>query len=303
MKYKTEQFIIESAIDELPISVMEIAPIETAPKAVVQLAHGMSVHKERYLPFMKYLAELGYCCVISSHKGHDQSKTNNNICYFFEGGAIALVEDLHQITNFIKSKHSKLPLYMLGYSMGSLVSRAYIKKYDYEINGLIVCGCPSNNKTGIHVAEIDMIDNAHRKTSSYSLNDFNNNANSIITTDTITSSSKETLQEYDDDPLDGFVFTLNGFSALLDLMNTVYSKSGWTVTNKDLPIWFISGEHDPCMISKAKLAEAMCLLQLVGYENVSHRLYSGMRHEILNEDKKEVVFKDIAKRLAFWGNK
>lgn len=30
--------------------------------------------------------------------------------------------------------------------MGSLIVRNYIQKYDYEIDGLIICGSPSYNK-------------------------------------------------------------------------------------------------------------------------------------------------------------
>ena len=38
----------------------------------------------------------------------------------------------------------------------------------------------------------------------------------------------------------------------------------------------------------------------IGYENVSHRLFDGMRHEILNEKDNITVYKDIAKTLYSW---
>ena len=34
-------------------------------------------------------------------------------------------------------------------------------------------------------------------------------------------------------------------------------------------------------------------MRYVGYRDVSAKLYEGMRHEILNEKKKEQVYKDI----------
>ena len=46
------------------------APGSGAPKALVQLAHGMAEHKGRYLPFMEYLAEHGYAVLVNDHRGH-----------------------------------------------------------------------------------------------------------------------------------------------------------------------------------------------------------------------------------------
>ena len=105
---------------------------------------------------------------------------------------------------------------------------------------------------------------------------------------------------YGDDPACGFVFTLNGFEALFQLMNIVYSGRGWKVEDKELPIWFISGGDDPCMISRSKLIDALSVLQLAGYEDVTYRIYDGMRHEILNETDRQRVFDDIYAHLERW---
>ena len=46
-----------SEADGLEISALCIMPEEkTEYRAVIQLVHGMSEHKERYIPFMEYLA-------------------------------------------------------------------------------------------------------------------------------------------------------------------------------------------------------------------------------------------------------
>ena len=46
---------IKSRADGLELSVLEIAP-EGKLRGIVQLVHGMSENKERYQPFMEYLA-------------------------------------------------------------------------------------------------------------------------------------------------------------------------------------------------------------------------------------------------------
>ena len=48
-------FTIESQFDGLEIKVVVMVP-DTQVRGVVQFAHGMAEHKERYFDFMKYLA-------------------------------------------------------------------------------------------------------------------------------------------------------------------------------------------------------------------------------------------------------
>ena len=44
-------FVISSAQDGMPLEGMLMIP--SHPRAVLQIAHGMCEHKERYLPFMR----------------------------------------------------------------------------------------------------------------------------------------------------------------------------------------------------------------------------------------------------------
>ena len=58
-------------------------------------------------------------------------------------------------------------------------------------------------------------------------------------------SDRDVVEEYNKDPLCGVTFTLNGYYALFSLIQTVYSKLGWSKKNRDLPVMFVSGENDP----------------------------------------------------------
>ncbi|MBR2747683.1 MAG: alpha/beta hydrolase, partial [Bacteroidales bacterium] len=53
---------VPGASDGVRLSTLTLAP--ESPKAVLQLVHGMAEHKERYIPFMNYLSEMGFACVI-----------------------------------------------------------------------------------------------------------------------------------------------------------------------------------------------------------------------------------------------
>ena len=61
MKYESS---FKSEADGLEISVMALIPDKKPYRAVVQLVHGMSEHKERYITFMKYVGKIGYVVVM-----------------------------------------------------------------------------------------------------------------------------------------------------------------------------------------------------------------------------------------------
>ena len=94
-------------------------------------------------------------------------------------------------------------------------------------------------------------------------------------------------------PSDGFTFTLNGYKNLFKLVKDVYTPGNWSKENLDLPILFIAGEDDPVLLSIEKWKEAQSFLKMEGYKNVEGVLFDGMRHEILNEKNKELVYETI----------
>lgn len=89
---------IESEADGLDISVLAVVPDETPYKGILQLVHGMSEYKERYLPFMEYMAKKGYVCVI-----HDQPRpwekcaALDDLGYMYGGGADAILKDIEVV--------------------------------------------------------------------------------------------------------------------------------------------------------------------------------------------------------------
>ncbi len=285
--------------DGLRLDGLLIAPEEK--KAILQISHGMCEHKERYIPFMEYMAGQGYLCVIHDHRGHGKSvRSKEDLGYFYQNGGESLVEDLHQITKQIKGQYPKLPYFLLGHSMGSLAVRCYIKKYDDELDGLVVCGSPSENAMAGVGMKIDKVIQKYRGEhgrSSVIDKVFSKGFEKAFEEEHIPHawicSDKEVVAAYNADPLCNFTFTLNGYEALLWLVRQTYSVQGWEVKYAELPISFISGEEDPCMVDRKKFFEAVEHLKRIGYTKVSGKLYPKMRHELLNEIGKETVYKEI----------
>ncbi|MGN1211575.1 MAG: alpha/beta fold hydrolase [Candidatus Cryptobacteroides sp.] len=294
-------FELNSASDGLKISVAAMDPV-TAPKAVVQLVHGMCEHKERYFPFMEYLVSKGYACVISDHRGHGASvKSTEDLGYFYAGGWKAAVDDVHMVTLWAKKRYPDIPLILLGHSMGSLIVRSFAKKYDDSIDALVVCGSPSDNPAAgagkflARITEIIMGDH-HRPEflQKIAFGAFNSAFPDAKSPNAWVCSDPAVVEAYDADPLCHYVFTANGFKNLFGLVKETYSPKGWKMSNPSMPVRFIAGEKDPCIISPDKFAAAVDFMRKVGYADVTSKLYSGMRHEVLNEKGKGEVWKDVA---------
>lgn len=300
-------FQIRSAYDGLDIDCLGIVP-DGEIKAVVQLAHGMSEYKERYVPFMEYLADCGYACYINDHRGHGKSiKAEEDLGFFYTGGGNALVEDMKLLTDLIKEKHPGKKFFLFGHSMGSLAVRVYAKRYDDELDGLIVCGCPSDNPAlGVGSRLVNMLIKmkGERYRSDLCKNifvaAFNKNFKKEGSDFAWLSVNKENVERYEKDPLCGFNFTLNGYRSLIYLMKETYDLKGWKMSKPQLPVQFMSGEYDPCMTNEKCLLQAVASMSEVGYDNTSYVLFENMRHEVLLETDNMKVFEFVRDTLDGW---
>ena len=292
---------IASPSDGLEISILLCGPAIGTPKGIVQIVHGMCEHKERYLPFMEYLAENGFYSIIHDHRGHGESiRSSEDLGYFYEGGWTAIIDDINAVTGRARTEHPELPLILFGHSMGSMAVRSYAKRYDDLISGLIVCGSPSRN-SGAGIGKLVARSYASlagekcrpKIIQSLAFGSFNRRFRSEGSPNAWICSDPEIVRNYDADPLCNFQFTAHGFLNLFSLMQDAYSISGWKPRNPDMPVLFISGEDDPCLLSRKKFMQAVRTMQRAGYTHITSRLYPSMRHEILNENGKEAVWQDV----------
>lgn len=346
--FQKEEFTLKSNYDGLDLGVS--LRISADSKGIIQLVHGMAEHRERYHDFMDYLAEHGYVVIIHDHRGHGASvATKDDYGYFgpyktaesptpqsaensafqsVESPALrssenpadrpaqdptaGIIEDVHQITDYIKQRFPGFSLTLFGHSMGSLVARCYMKQYDQDVDRLIVCGSPSKNPglgAGLAVAKLmktfrgekhrSKLINAlafggyNQRSAKLARQNGNLDARYDAGPNSWVVSDPAVVAAYDADERDGFTFTLNGFITLFSLMKQAYSPKGWQMCNPSAPIFFIAGADDPCIISHKKFAEAVSFMRARGYQDVTSKLYPKMRHEILNERGKLEVWSDI----------
>ena len=285
--------------DGLELSLLVFVP-DGEVRAVVQFSHGMCENKERYAPFMEFLAARGFACAISDHRGHGaEALKRGELGYFGNDGANALVDDLHQATVWLRGRFPGTRVYLFGHSMGSLAARVYAARFDGELAGLIVCGSPGWNPAapfGRLLARFLGALKGERKRGKFlkiiTFGPFyrafkrENSKCAWICAD------KAVVAAYEADPLCGFTFTYNGFEALYTLMIQCYDKRV-KAGNPNLPILFISGAEDACRGGDKGFVQAVERMRGRGYARVDSRLYPGMRHEVLNEAGRQAVYDDV----------
>lgn len=297
-----EKYRLTSDWDGLDISIAVAKPQGKA-SAVLQLVHGMCGCKERFESFMEYMASNGIACIASDLRGHGESiRTLDDLGYMYEGGYKALISDIKQVSQWGMSQFQGLPFFLLGHSMGSLAARVYIKGGDKGISGLIVCGSPSWNPlsvVGKLICGTGCALGLGHARPTFLQNITSNRYNKKFAAEgpqSWTCSDPEQRRKFRENPRCNFNFTLNGTYNLLSLMGETYSSDSWNVSQPMMPIIFLAGADDPCIITEQKFHQAAYQMHRVGYQNVSSVIYPNMRHEVLNEIGKQKVWEDI---LAF----
>lgn len=317
MQTTMQTFSLLSHYSNLPISVLVSKP-SAPPRAVVQIAHGMCEHKERYIPFIRFLTENGFACVIHDHRGHGESVfRKEDLGFMYDGGSNAVIDDAKLVNDWIHQTFPTQKIFLIGHSMGSFVARCYTRRYDESINGLFVIGSPSNVRhrpLGQWIINIlKRIQGERHRSELMKRLTFGNYLKGIenpISPNAWLCSDDHVVREHDQDPLCGFTFTLNAYDCLFHLMAETYSKKIWNNNDwqrppfqacnplhPDLPIFFLGGKEDPCIGGEKRFNHAIQTMENAGFKNIKARLFDKMRHEILNEHDKESVWELILHHL------
>lgn len=299
MLYQRKEFKINSPVDGLELEGTLLIPAE--PRGIVQLLHGMAEHKGRYLHFMEFLAANGYAAVIHNHRGHGTCALQG---HFGGQKGLTLVEDARAVQQWVREQLPSLPVYLFGHSMGSLVARCYLKRYDDDLAGLFLCGAPFAPPAAIgfalkYIAFKTKLHGDQYRSSTVNamvVGAFNKGIKKPCSPNQWISYDPINVERYDADPDCGFPFTLDGFRGLMELMKDAYDGEGWALRNKTLRVHFISGRDDPCHTGEARFFRAVAGVEKQGYPT-TFKLYPDMRHEILNESDKETVYEDVLAKL------
>ncbi len=274
-----------------------------SPKAVVQIAHGAVEHALRYDDFAKALAKEGFTVYAADHRGHGKTAgVPENVAYFSDskGGFDLAVEDMRALTGIIKEENA-LPVFLLGHSMGSLLSRVYASRYGGELSGLVLTGTGRANPALISLVrliarlQMKIWGRRHKTPFLHSLvfgtlnKPFKSEGESAFI-----SADAEVVKAYREDEYCGNTSTAEFVYELLGGTRAAFREETFENCPKGLPIFVGSGEFDTMggkNLSGAK-KDVECYKK-AGVTDLEFQVYKGMRHEILNEKQKQSVYDDI----------
>lgn len=276
--------------------------LAAAPRAVVQIVHGMAEHVLRYDAFARYLACRGFVVAGDDHIGHGRSAAAERRGVLpAEGGADALVADEHTLRGLIASRVAPgTPYVLFGHSMGSYLARVYLGRHGRGLAGAVICGTGfvpvATSRAGHALARLLCAlrgeDYRSKLVDRMGVGAYAAQVEGATGVEWI-SHSKENVDAYLADPLCGFMFSVGGYATLTALTAEACSRACAARMPHDLPLLYIAGAGDPVGDMGRGVRKAALLAQNAGQTNVTLRLYEGMRHEILNEDDRGRVMADV----------
>lgn len=299
-----KEYTFSSATQTGDIFVRSWSPENGEIKAVLQLAHGMAEHGERYEEMAEYLCKSGYAFIINDHAGHGKSVKFKDELGFFNGdknkAGIGFVEDVHKVTLLAKEEFGK-PVILMGHSMGSFVARHYVTKYSDDIIAAIFCGtCGPNPAAGAGIVVANLIEKFKgAKFKSEFINGmafgaYNKRFEGRTAFDWL-SVNKDNIDKYIEDDYCGFLFTVSGYKNLFELLQFVSKPEWFGAVPKNLPMYLIAGTEDPVGSYGKGVKTVYSKLKETGHSDLQIKLYDGLRHEIHNEDERFTVYADIIK--------
>lgn len=224
------------------------------------------------------LVPLGYAVYANDHRGHGKSEGLTN----YADTIADFVEDEKKMYELIREKYAKIPVFILGHSMGSGIAMYFAKKYENLLKGLVLSGTGTKfggNVSGFLKFMANLLAKIAPKMQSGSNLDPN-----------LLSHDEKVVKAYVDDPL---VHYKKITTKLASIMFESFKNTVYFVGNLKLPIFVQVGAADEAMKGADELKAA------IKTEDLTFNKYEDLYHEVYNETEKErkKVLKDLSKWL------
>ena len=276
---------------------------EGTPRAVFQISHGVSEHILRYAPLADFLTRQGCAVVGHDHLGHGGSVAPGAPRLWFgpRGSWDWVVQDLYACRRLAQHRFPGLPYVLLGHSMGSFLARSYLTRFPATVDGAVLVGTGQltppllAGARLIAAAEIRRLgDRAASPVVDFlAFGAYNRRFAPNRTAFDWLSLDPANVDAYIADPLCVGKATLGLFREMLRAMAALARPENLRTMNRHTPILLLSGGQDPVGDMGAGVRRVEHALRQAGAEDVSTRLYPGMRHELLNESCRDQVFQDL----------
>lgn len=272
-------------------------------RAVVQISHGVAEHIERYNDFAAFLCRHGIAVLANDHIGHGLSVAEGQRRVYLQPGRgwWDAVDDLHTLRREGGRRFTHLPYFLLGHSMGSFLARSYLIRYPGSVYGAILMGTGQQSAALIAAGRLAAqlegrrigFDRGSDVIEKLAFGAYNRRFSPNRTTHDWLSRNGENVDRYLADPLCGSQVTAGLFYEMLGGLDFIRREENVRKMDISRPVLFVSGWEDPVGEMGKGVIAACNTFRAAGVKDLNLQLYPAMRHEILNEDRRETVYDDL----------
>jgi lysophospholipase len=132
-QYQTET---AQAADGVCLRSFAWLPAKASPRGVVVVTHGIRDHALRYESFARKLTEQGFAVYAQDLRGHAHSGGDRQR---FDS-MVQMVADADIVVSRAMQRHPGLPTFVLGHSLGGLITTAYAQSHADKVRGVVLSG-------------------------------------------------------------------------------------------------------------------------------------------------------------------
>jgi alpha-beta hydrolase superfamily lysophospholipase len=254
-----------------------------APRAVVQLTHGMGEHLLRYDHLATTLAAAGFLVQGQDHRGHGATaRSADALGQLGPDGWHGLVDDIDVLVERSHKRMEDVPVVLLGHSMGSFAAQQYMLDHSGRIAGLALSG----------TAAIDLMEPGLDLDRPIDLSAFNAPFPNRTGYEWLSRDDAQ-VDAYVADPRCGFGLDVEGGKAMFARARDVADPNRLAGIRKDLPVHIMVGDRDPVNGQLALVEVLVERLRAAGLTDVTLTVWPDARHEIFNETNRDEVEADL----------
>jgi len=283
-----------------------IWPIEGEIKGVIVLLHGLGDKIDNYEEFAHRMNNLGYIVTGIDQIGFGKTLADIRQLGYFDDRKNTWkyhIDDTKQLIDKVKTDYPNNNIYLLGISYGSFIARLFISYYHKEVKGIILIGSsyisPFNMKIAKFACGYLAVGKGWPDKNTYlygkTIKKLNNRFEEKKIPSWLNSNIKYVLDNVDE--YSSSRLTISGYYVLYDLIDKVNSKKYIQMIDKEEDILLLSGKDDPVTSFSKDVYKVQSLYKKCGINNVTYKIYNGMRHDLIHETNRDIVFNDIIKFL------
>lgn len=265
-----DAFGVHIAVHDWPVA---------APRAVVQISHGIGEHAGRYAHVAARLNARGFAVVANDHRGHGRTGERQwadapeRMGRVGVGGLRAAIDVVGALTDRIHAQYPGTPVVLLAHSWGSLMAQIAIQTRSADYAGVALSGT------------------AYRVPGWMETGDLNRRHRHLGDTG---------LEWLSRDPAVAERWALDPFSFPAKTAQLLGIRDGLRLFGRpkpgirtDLPLLLQVGGDDSLGGPRSVRRLERAYRERAGLTEVSVRVYPGARHEIYNEVNRDEVIDDL----------